>query len=225
MFSKIMGTVLAPVVRPIQYATLKLMKKLRKQGDERPIIATADHILHHIVLTLGFNTFTDAKFRKLAEFERLSIEEHDRIFNEIQVTWICFVLFYIDAVRSLVPLAAWHFWQDVAKYIPKHFENILIGYGADERNAKLMTGLIDIRHKEYEELTTEVQKVNNEYGTEFKTLSPELKYIAAYMQASAIGTVDHIRRGNMKEGDPLIRFLAGQLLLVEKSISRFVNKL
>lgn len=225
MFSAIMGTILAPAVRPIQYAALKLVKRFRKKGDQRPIIATADHIMHHIVLTLGFKTFTDAKFRKLAEFGKISIEEHDRIFNEIQVTWICLILFYIDAVKSLVPLSDWHFWQDVAKYIPKDFEDILMGYGADERNAKMMTQLIDMRYKEYEALTHAVQETNDQYGIEFKSLSWEFKRITAYMQAAAIGTTDHIRRGKITEEDPLIKFLTEQLLFVERRISRFIKKL
>ncbi len=216
---------MAPLVEPVQYLALKVMKSIRKKDDERPIIATADHILHHIILTLGFKVFTDVKFRELAGFEKLSIEEHDRIFNEIQMAWICLVLFYINAVKSLVPLSDYHFWQDVAQRIPGGFKAILMGYGADEHNAKLMAQLIDLRYKEYELLADSVWEISDDKNPEFKSLTPHMKRVGACMQAIAVGTVGHIRRGELKQGDPLIKFLVEQLLNLEKKIDKFIKKL
>ncbi len=164
-------------------------------------------------------------FREHASFKTLPQEEQDRIFNELQVAGIYSAIVHLNTVKSTVRPDDYHFWQAVEERLPRQFQKILMGYGVDGLNAKLMRKLIDLRGIEYAELQPHILDANNEAGKEFKTLSSEMKRIACAMQAIAIGTADHIRRGKMKEGDPLIRNLTTWLIFLQGKFGRFVRHL
>ncbi len=198
---------------------------MRAPDDKRPMIAASDHILNEIMLPSVFRFFKEEKFRELANFKELSVSEHDRIFNELEVVAICLAIFYLRAIKSVVRPEDYHFWQGVEFHLPKQLQKTLIGYGLDGSNAKLMKQLLDMRREEYEKLSGEAWDANESNESEFKILPPEMKNFAATMQASAVGTADHIRRGKMIEGDPLIRHLAFWFVSLQKKIAKFVKNL
>ena len=223
MLSKISSIIFYPFARPIRYGALKIMKRLRQPDDKRPSIAAADHILDEFILPSVFHTFKETQFRELANFSKLPVAEHDRIFNELEVAGIYLGIFYIETAKSLGN--DFHFWRDVEEALPKQLQRKLMGFGVDGGNAKLMRELIEMRRKEYEELAEHVWSGSNQAQTEFKQMPPEMKRLASLLQATAIGTADHIRRGKLKEKDPLIRYINGWLLMLQRKIGKFVKKL
>jgi len=210
--------ILSPFSQQVRYLMLKLMKRFRKPDDGRPIIAASDHILGEILLPSIFATFKSDKFRELANFKKLPVAEHDRIFNELEVAGVCLAVFYLAAIKSMRKLEDYHFWQNVEEHLPGQLQRMLIGYGVDGSNAKLMKELIDMRRKEYEELSEISWDMTEEQNPEFRTLPPQMKGFASKMQAAAIGTADHIRRGKIKKGDPLIKYLIYWFLDMEKFV-------
>lgn len=222
--SKIMIFILSPFVKAIRYGALKLMKKLRHKGDKRPAIATAGHILDEIVLPSVFHTFREGQFRDLANFNKLPVSEHDRIFNELEVAAICLGIFYLETAKALTRPEDFHFWRDVEEYLSKQFQRKLVEYGVDGWNAKLMHQLIDMRRKEYDELAEQVWKASDVGKQEFKDLPGYAKRISSVIQGIAIGTTDHIRRGKIKEKDQLAQYLIDWLLLLRRKINKFVKK-
>jgi hypothetical protein len=225
MMKRVLIFFLRPFVGPIRYGALKVMKKMRPSGDQRPMIATADYALSEIVLPSVFDTFKENEFRELARFKKLPVSEHDRIFNELEVSGVCLAIYYLRFTKPLVRPGDYHFWQGVEEQLPKQLQRKLMGYGVSSSNAKLMKELIDMRYKEYERMADKIWSVNESEGQEFRTLAPEMKRLAAMMQATAVGTTDHIRRGDMAIGDPLISYLAGWLALLQRKIGRLVKKL
>lgn len=225
LFSEIIGIILRPFAGSIRYGALKIMKKMRAPDDRRPIIAASDHILNEIAMPSVFRFFKEEKFRELANFKKLPVSEHDRIFNELEVASICLAVFYLRAIKSVVRPEDYHFWQDIEFHLPKQLQKTLMGYGLDGGDAKLMKQLVDMRCTEYEELSGEIWDANESNESEFKILPPEMKHFTATMQATAVGAADHIRRGKMIERDPLIRHLAFWLLSLQKKIAKFVKNL
>ena len=222
---KIFIWILRPFAGPIRYLMMKLMKRLRVHDDPRPIIAASEHILHEFILPKIFETFNDAQFRELAHFKKLPRSEHDRIFNELEVSGVCIAIFYLRSVKTLVRPADYHFWQDTEWYLPKQLQQILLGYRIDSGNAKLMRELVEMRKKEYEDLLTEVHRMNQEASAEFKSAPAEVREFAAALQATAVGTVGHIRRGKYAPGDPLVHYLAEEFMKIQRPLSKFVKKL
>jgi hypothetical protein len=225
MLSKIMVFILRPFIKPIRYGALKIMKRLRPPDDKRPAIATADHILDEIILPSVFYTFQESKFRELARFNKLPTSEHDRIFNELEVAGVSLAIFYLGTIKPFTKPGDFHFWRDVEEFLPKQLQRKLISYGVDSSNAKLLRKLIEMRSKEYDLLAEQVWNASEDKEPEFKNLLPEMKRIASLLQGIAIGTTDHIRRGEIKEKDPLIQYLIKWLLSLQREISKFVKKL
>ncbi len=225
LFTKIIGIVVRPFVRPIQYLMLKIMKRVRQPDDNRPIIASSGYLLEEIILPAGFRLFRDEEFRELSDFAKLPRSEHDRIFNELEAAGVCLTLFYLDAISSLVRLSDFHFWNRIAEHLPKQFQKILLSYGADGGNAKLMRELIAVRKEEYQKLAERVREASDERQSDFRTLSSEMQLVAAAVQATALGTADHIRRGKLAPKDPLIGFLITWLMALRRRVDKFVQNL
>jgi len=221
---RIVRFILRPFAGPIRYGALKIMKKLRVPGDRRPMIAASDYVLNMIVLPSVFQTFQEEKFRELARFKKLPVSEHDRIFNELQVAGVCLAIFYLRAVKSL-RLDEYRFWHETEESLPKQLQRMLMDYGVASSNAKLMRQLIDMRRGEYEEIAEKELEVTNFYKPEFRDSPPEIKQLGASIQATAVGATNHIRRGKMEDEDPLIRYLIDWLLLLQRKIAGFVQKL
>ena len=225
MLSRILTFILSPFAGPIRYGTLKLMKAMRQPDDRRPIIATSDHILNELVLPSIFQTFKKGEFRNLANFKKLPVVEHDRIFNELEVAGVYLAIFCLRLMKPLVRSEDYHFWQDVEFHLPKQLQKILINYGVDGASAKLLKELTEMRGDEYEELAEKVLEVNDGEKEEFKNLPSELKDMAAFIQATAVVTTDHIRRGKINQGDSLIKYLVKWLVFLQARIAKFVRNL
>lgn len=217
--------ILRPFAGPIRYGALKLMKKLRQPDDKRPIIAASDHLLNEIVISSMFHFFKEEKFRELARFKKLPVSEHDRIFNELEVAGVCLAIFYLRVLKTLAKPEDYHFWQEVELHLPKQLQKTLISYGVNGSDAKLVKQLVDMRYEEYEKLGVKTNEDHRIQDDGLGTLSAETKWVAAMTQAIAVGTVDHIRRGKIEEGDSLIRHIFNWLLSLQKKISRFVKNL
>jgi len=225
MFSRFISIILRPFAGIIRYGALKAMKRFQRPDDRRPIIATSDHLLNEIILPSVFRAFREDKFRELAKFEKLPVVEHDRIFNELEVAGICLAVFYLRSAKYLARPEDYHFWQRTEEHLPKQLQKILTGYGASGSNAKLIRELIDMRREEYEKIAEKVWEASDNLNPEFRDWTPEMKHFAVRIQAIAVGTTDHIRRGKIKEDDLLIKHLAGWLMTLYIKIKKFVERL
>ncbi len=207
----------------IQYLMLKLMKRLRPQDDNRPFIATANHLLDKLIPS-AFRLFHDARFRKEAGFEKLDQIEHDRIFNELEVAAICLSLFCLEERNFIIGERDFHFWKSVREQIPVQFEEKLLNLGLDKNNAKLFKDLIGIRHREYQKIRAESHDFFDEQQ-DLKNARPSAKASLERVQAIIIGTVDHIRRGKMQQGDTLFPIMRSWLFPLDMKINKFIRKL
>lgn len=198
---------------------------MRRPDDTRPAIATADHILDEMILPSAFRVFREKKFRDLSFFNKLPVLEHDRIFNELEVSGICLALFYLGIVKPYTKPEDFHFWREVEENLVGQFQNKLKYLGTDTNNTDLMGKLINMRFEEYQLLANTSRSTNDFMNPEFKTFSPATKQLAAIINATAVGTADHILRGEIKEGDPLIKYIMGWLFGLQKTTADFINSL
>jgi len=218
--------ILRPFANLIRYLMLKIMKKLRLPGDDRPARAAASHLLEELILPSGFRIFSDRGFRELAQFSTLPTTEQDRVFNELETAGICLALFCLDFADALVKPEDYHFWREVKDRLPKEFEENLIKMGAEKESAHLYQDLISMRYQEYEKTTQEAIDIWNSEEPRFRELQTEVaKHSAARVHAIAIGAADHIRRGKLKKVDRLPSFLISWLLYLNEDIGKFIKKL
>ncbi|MFC1612770.1 hypothetical protein ACFL23_00370 [Patescibacteria group bacterium] len=216
-----MGT----IIKGIQYLMLKIMKRLRQPDDNRPAIATAEHLLDNKLLPSAFSVFQDSQFRQATGFDKLAQVEQDRIFNELEVATMSLCLFCIEQRGAIVGNKDFHFWKEVSKKIPIQFEQKLLGHGVDKGNAKLFKDLIMIRHEEYEKIFDGSRDYFEEQK-DFKDISNKsAKNAFVRAQSVTVGAVDHIRRGKLKQGDSLLRIIRNWLFPLDIEITKFIRKL
>ena len=201
------------------------MKRFAPPDDNRPIIAVADHLVHGYIFAPTFRLFNDERFRALSEFKKLPRAEHDRIFNELMVASALIIRLSLQAAPRIVPPEAYHFWRKVEEQLPRQFVRELAQFGVSSANAKLVRELIDMRAKEYGELSRQVQEVNEDENKEFRELTHGIRHFAAEIQAMGIGVARHIKRGKLPPRDPLIKFLVSWLFEQSEKIGRFVKRL
>lgn len=230
---KILAFILRPFVKLVRYSMLKLMKAMGNSRDRRPFIATAGHIIEEYVLPSVFRTFHEGEFRRLAHFEKLPVSEHDRIFNELQVAGITVAEYALVEAKQYVKNGNFHFWSGVEEEFPRQYQKILIGFGIDGSNAKLMRELVQMRQKEYNNLADQIwdadallaSEVKKQIQKKFSSSAPEIKRLLSAVHAVAFGTVDHIRRGKMEEKDKLVNYLMTWLLKLRNKTVKFVKRL
>lgn len=210
------------MIKIVRYLLLKIMKKLRQPDDDRPVIAAADQLLDKL-LPSAFKVFRDSKFRKIVDFDKISQVEQDRIFNELEVAAISLCLFCLEQRESFMQFKDFHFWKEVLAKVPHVFEQRLLGFGVDQKNAQLFRDLIKIRHEEYFKISEGNRNwIDNDLGG---IKSEYAKEIMARVQAVTVGTADHIRRGKLEAGDALIRHLRDWLFPLNMEITNFIKRL
>jgi hypothetical protein len=232
-FFKILAFILRPFAKGIRYGALKLMKAMGNSRDRRPFIAAAGHIIEDYVLPSVFRTFRENEFRRLAHFEKLPVSEHDRIFNELQVAGVSIAEYALGEAKQYVKDGDFHFWSGVEEEFPRQYQKILIGFGIDGSNAKLMRELVKMRQHEYDNLADRIwdadallaPEVKKEINKKFNNSAPEIKRLLSAVHAVALGTVDHIRRGKIEEKDKLVNYLMIWLLQLRNKTVKFVKRL
>ena len=229
---KILIFFLRPFARPVRYAMLKLMKFMHNPRDRRPAIAVASHLIEEIALPSTFKFFKDVKFRELANFNKLTVSEHDRIFNELQAAAVCTTEYSLIEAKNYLKDGNFHFWSAVEEELPRQLQKVFSSFGIDSSNAKQMREFIKIRQREYENFARQTSMANVVMDQEVKNMieknlqnSSQIKQLLSDFLAVAYGSVNHIRRGKIEEKDPLVRYFMTWLLKLRKRLIKFVIKL
>lgn len=210
--------------RTIRFYLLKLAKRLARGDDERPVVMATQQTLD-IGVESAFEIFRNKRFRELAQFQKLSQVEHDRIWNELEVTGICLALFCLEHLHAIIKPEDFHFWRRVKERLPREFEERLLSIGVESADAHLLRGLIDMRYGEYADLIRQSWEIWDREEPAFRALPHDTaRHSVARAHALAIGTADHIMRGKLT-GSDLPRFLRGWLLFLNESFGRFVVRL
>lgn len=233
LLRNLFGFIARPVIRLVQYRMLKVMKRAGSARDGRPAIAVAGYIIEDVVLPSVFHTFSAPEFRELANFSKLPVAEHDRIFNEVQVAGFIVAEHALVTGKQLVRDGDFHFWSRVEEQYPRQLYKIFTGFGLDSQNAKLLKELVYMRQKEYDRFAQMVwdsgtlfaPDVKANIEAEYGEAASEAKRIFSAVHGVAFGTVDHIRRGEVAERDPLVRYLFTWLLQLHAKVGSFVRTL
>lgn len=213
-------------IRPIRYLMLKIMKRFAQSDDGRPAIAVSNHLLEEMLLPASFDIFKDEKFRQLADFDKLPQAEHDRIFNELVAAAILLAFFGLEHSDEITKPEYFHFWRKVRDQLPKQFRRSLHQYGAASENIRQYDQLIELRYEEYNKLKNQALDVWNKEQPKGLESFPQFgRVVASWVEATAFGTADHIKRGKLKSKDPLISFIVREFFSLNERIGRFVRYL
>ena len=165
----------------------------------------------------AYHLFQDRQFRRLADLERLSQTEQDRIFNELIVMFIVMIMLALEAPDLRIPGDFRDYCAALNKNIPKAHIGELRRLGVESKHLKTWKKLIDMRYEEYARDRHDVRAAamqieSSEKGLDMDGLSKIQMLVP--VQAVAIGCHHHICRGQTEGRDDLFK-------LTLRSLSKF----
>ncbi|RPH55607.1 MAG: hypothetical protein EHM89_16845 [Acidobacteria bacterium] len=157
----------------------------------------------------------------MADLERLSQVEQDRIFNELVVAFLVLIMLLLEAPDLRVPRELRNYLADLNKRISEAYVDHLKTLGVETHHLRDWEKLIAMRFDEYARDRHEVrgaamQMESAKKGLDLDGLS-RIQLLVP-LQAVSIGCHHHICRGNTAGRDDLFK----QIL---KSLSRFYVEL
>ncbi len=88
--------------------------------------------------------FKDESFGKLMFFDKKGEEERNRIFNELTVTNLVFLMLLLEQIiRETEDEDAKEYFRALRETVPEYFKNFIRRIGVPEQYATLWDGLID----------------------------------------------------------------------------------
>lgn len=163
------------------------------------------HIVGQIIANAAFSFWQEEKFRMVVDFDKISQTEQDRIFNELEVSALgLFVLKYNHLEEQGV----------------EAFLGLMKEVGIQEQFLKTWEQLIDLRLKEYIE---DYQTAINETKNFDELKNKEERVIWSRIETITIDCLTHIRRGDVKEGDPLWKMLRGWFMMLDLAFNKVVQ--
>lgn len=174
----------------------------------------------------AYQVFIDSGFRQLSDFNQQSQIEQDRIFNELVVTAIVYIMLMIDGKleEERVEPERIHFWMKLRDMIPGLYVNYLKGLGIAGEHLNIWKKLIDLRWSEYK---GEQKNTRSAWAKEFAEHPDKdvLNEIAARLETVTVGVLLHITRGKAKPNadDPLRRHLRTWLSTLEYKLGKRVG--
>lgn len=176
-----------------------------------------------IISHSSFTFWKQKEFREMVSFDDISQTEQDRIFNELVVSGVVFLMFILDSYvadqdaneRRIV-------MSKVRDKVPEAYIKTLAGYGIEREFRRIWKKLIDLRLKEYLDNRRLAQE-EAMYADEFKG-KEEFKDIWVRIETIAIGCLFHIRRGKGETKDPLWKAIRHWLISLEADLGKLLSQ-
>ena len=156
----------------------------------------------------AFALFQDRRFRRLADLDRLSQTEQDRIFNELMVSFIVLIMLTLEAPDLRIPGEFRDYCALLNKKIPKAHVDQLRDLGVETEHLQTWEKLIDLRYEEYARDRHDVRAAAMQIESSEKRLDMDglsKIQILVPVQAVAIGCHHHICRGHTENRDELFK--------------------
>ena len=199
MFAKVRG-----FIRFLRYNTIPE----RMEMKARKVVMFGAH--------KAFAYFRGKKFRKLIQFDKKDEEEQNRIFNELTVTNIVYLMLLLEQlIQETDDEEKKEYFRALRKTAPDYFKNWIRKIGIPEKFCSIWDKLVMMRYEEYVENMREIR------GEFLDDKDPKLNELATekiimIFQTVVLGLYDHLMRGKIKKGDPIYKNLQPYLLAVNK---------
>ena len=158
----------------------------------------------------AFRLFRDKQFRRLAEFDKISQGENDRIFNELVLAFLILLMLVLEAPDLRVEDEIRAYCRELQKKIGAGYIHQLKALGIEEKYLKDWEKLIGMRYAEYAKDRHSVRAAAMQLESAEKDLDvDDLAKIQLLLpvQSVAIGSHCHICRGKTEGKDELFKLI------------------
>lgn len=170
------------------------------------------------VLDSAYSVFRDRQFRKNFDFKKMTKGQKDKIYNEISIAGLCFLMFFIEDLSERKAEEI-YFWQSVREKIPGIFKNWLAKLRVGKKSVRHWSKLLDKRYEDYRlcqrDYRYKIESIDKNFA---KSRNDILKNDFVRFQALSFGSQYHIRGGKIKNNDPISKYLKTWLAVLNKQI-------
>lgn len=179
--------------------------------------------LANVVAKVSFMLWEKKEFRGFIDFDNISQTEQDRIFNELEVSFLGLFYLYLDNLSSQLKAEEEKKITDKLKsFLKTGFVQMYRDLNIEEKYVKTWELLINMRFKEYQEdfrgLMAEGKKME-------KLKDEKFRLFWARTQTITLDCLQHIRRGKLDQKDPLRKYLQDWVVNVDKIYSDTIKEL
>lgn len=180
--------------------------------SKEEIAERVGEVLGQVVAKVSFMLWQKEDFRELIDFDKISQTEQDRIFNELEVSFLGLFILYLENLSDDLKGQDDQKVVDVLKEkLPKGFVSVFRNLGVEEKFVRMWEQLIKMRLDEYHEdyglLLKEGKKIKG-----LKDDEAGLRFRWARVEAITLACLQHTRRGKLDEKDPLRKYLQGWII-------------
>lgn len=180
--------------------------------------------LGNVVAKVSFMLWEKKEFREMIDFDNISQTEQDRIFNELEVSFLGLFYLYLDNLSSQLKAGEEKKITDKLKdFLIKGFIALYKDLNIEEKLIKTWELLIDMRFKEYQKDFKALMKE----GKKMEKLAEDEKFrlFWARTQTITLDCLQHIRRGKLDQKDPLRKYLQDWVVSVDKIYSDSIKEM
>lgn len=190
--------------------------------DELILLKGAGEKLAEMVAQISFDLWQKDNFHTLINFDQISKTEQDRIFNELELTILGFLTLNLDyALSRTLGRASQRVLKTLQEEIKIGFLNLFISLGIEDKFIQEWKTLINMRFDEYRK-DYKLALKESESMKEFEG-KENFRIIWARVETLTIDGLSHIRRGNVKKGDSLWRYLRRFLTELDVNFSKVTH--
>ncbi len=173
----------------------------------------------------GGKAANDKAFQRLLNYSSIDQTEQDRCFNELVVTAIGYAYYRLDG--DVQPRELWEFTEMIRQAFPEAYRSQLSAMDLASQFVDQWLQLLDLRLKEY---GTDLEEMGPQLRLDMAnddndTSSAEVKQLTTRLSLLSTAALQHLRRGNRDEKDPLRKYLRSWLLGFEQVLSPLMQKM
>ena len=167
----------------------------------------------------------------MIDFDKISQTEQDRIFNELEVSFLGLFYLYLDNLSSqLENQEEKALVEQLKPALKKGFISLYEDLKIEKKFIDIWKELINMRFEEYEKdfkLLIKEGKKAKEISKACKVIKNDEKFglFWARNQTITLACLQHIRRGKLDHKDPLRKYLQDWVVNVDKIYSDAIKEL
>ena len=187
--------------------------------------------LANVVARVSFMLWEKKEFREMIDFDKISQTEQDRIFNELEVSFLGLFYLYLDNLSTqLENQAEKALVEQLKPALKKGFISLYEDLKIEKKFIDIWKELINMRFEEYKKdfkLLMKEGKKEKEIRKACKVIKNDEKFglFWARNQAITLACLQHIRRGKLDHKDPLRKYLQDWVVNVDKIYSDAIKEL
>lgn len=187
------------------------------------ILNKLGQVLANAVARVSFMLWEKKEFREMIDFNKISQTEQDRIFNELEVSFLGLFYLYLDNLSSqLENQEEKELVEQLKPALRKGFIALYEDLKIEKKFIDIWKELINMRFEEYQD---DFHGLIKEGAKEKKLKDKQFRLFWARTQTITLDCLQHIRRGKLEQKDPLRKYLQDWVVNVDKIYSDTIKEL